>query len=56
MSKFNEKYLQLVRKHHAIILGQFFGHHHTDAFRMFYDSKGKVKHTCLLFCFYLVLH
>ncbi|CAK6959049.1 acid sphingomyelinase-like phosphodiesterase 3b [Scomber scombrus] len=38
MSKFNEKYLELVQKHNSVILGQFFGHHHTDAFRMFYDS------------------
>ncbi|XP_053182888.1 acid sphingomyelinase-like phosphodiesterase 3b [Scomber japonicus] len=37
-SKFNEKYLELVQKHHSVILGQFFGHHHTDAFRMFYNS------------------
>ncbi|XP_075421098.1 acid sphingomyelinase-like phosphodiesterase 3b [Tenrec ecaudatus] len=37
---FNERYLEVVRKHHRVIAGQFFGHHHTDGFRMFYDDKG----------------
>ncbi|XP_008064713.1 acid sphingomyelinase-like phosphodiesterase 3b [Carlito syrichta] len=37
---FNEQYLKVVQKHHRVIAGQFFGHHHTDSFRMFYDEKG----------------
>ncbi|XP_045332240.1 acid sphingomyelinase-like phosphodiesterase 3b isoform X3 [Leopardus geoffroyi] len=37
---FNEDYLKVVRKHHHVIAGQFFGHHHTDSFRMFYDDTG----------------
>ncbi|KAG9328981.1 hypothetical protein JZ751_021841 [Albula glossodonta] len=37
---FNRRYLDLVQRHHAVIAGQFFGHHHTDTFRMFKDSKG----------------
>ncbi|KAM5248630.1 acid sphingomyelinase-like phosphodiesterase 3b [Ctenodactylus gundi] len=37
---FNKEYLKVVRKHHGIIAGQFFGHHHTDSFRMFYDDAG----------------
>uniref|UniRef100_A0A8D2CSI2 Sphingomyelin phosphodiesterase acid like 3B n=1 Tax=Sciurus vulgaris TaxID=55149 RepID=A0A8D2CSI2_SCIVU len=37
---FNEQYLKVVRKHHRVIAGQFFGHHHTDSFRMFYDDTG----------------
>ncbi|KAM4871807.1 acid sphingomyelinase-like phosphodiesterase 3b [Thomomys bottae] len=37
---FNEAYLQVVRRHHHVIAGQFFGHHHTDSFRMFYDDTG----------------
>ncbi|KAM9243833.1 acid sphingomyelinase-like phosphodiesterase 3b [Dugong dugon] len=37
---FNERYLEVVRKHHRVIAGQFFGHHHTDSFRMFYDDTG----------------
>uniref|UniRef100_A0A665SWS5 Acid sphingomyelinase-like phosphodiesterase n=1 Tax=Echeneis naucrates TaxID=173247 RepID=A0A665SWS5_ECHNA len=42
------KYLDLIQKHHSVIFGQFFGHHHTDSFRMFYNSKGKVKCTMFL--------
>ncbi|KAG8506761.1 Acid sphingomyelinase-like phosphodiesterase 3b, partial [Galemys pyrenaicus] len=37
---FNEEYLKVIRKHHRVIAGQFFGHHHTDSFRMFYDDAG----------------
>ncbi|XP_027482210.1 acid sphingomyelinase-like phosphodiesterase 3b isoform X1 [Zalophus californianus] len=37
---FNEEYLKVVRKHHRVIAGQFFGHHHTDSFRMFYSDAG----------------
>uniref|UniRef100_A0A8C6W9N1 Acid sphingomyelinase-like phosphodiesterase n=1 Tax=Nannospalax galili TaxID=1026970 RepID=A0A8C6W9N1_NANGA len=37
---FNEEYLKVVQKHHQVIAGQFFGHHHTDSFRMFYDNAG----------------
>lgn len=37
---FNEKYLKVIQKHHRVIAGQFFGHHHTDTFRMFYDDAG----------------
>ncbi|XP_068180131.1 acid sphingomyelinase-like phosphodiesterase 3b [Antennarius striatus] len=37
--KFNKMYLDLIQNHHSVILGQFFGHHHTDSFRMFYDSE-----------------
>ncbi|KAJ0066504.1 hypothetical protein NL108_013972 [Boleophthalmus pectinirostris] len=40
IAKFNEQYLKLIQKHHAVILGQFFGHHHTDSFRMIYNSDG----------------
>nr|XP_034359060.1 acid sphingomyelinase-like phosphodiesterase 3b [Arvicanthis niloticus] len=37
---FNEEYLKVIQKHHRVIAGQFFGHHHTDSFRMFYDNTG----------------
>lgn len=40
--KFNTVYLDLIKKHHSVVMGQFFGHHHTDSFRMFYDSEGKI--------------
>ncbi|KAG9276455.1 acid sphingomyelinase-like phosphodiesterase 3b [Astyanax mexicanus] len=38
--QFNKHYLELIQKHHDIIIGQFFGHHHTDSFRLFYDKAG----------------
>ncbi|NWW45245.1 ASM3B phosphodiesterase, partial [Pedionomus torquatus] len=37
---FNERYLKIVQKHHKVIAAQFFGHHHTDSFRMFYSDTG----------------
>ncbi|XP_025932146.1 acid sphingomyelinase-like phosphodiesterase 3b isoform X2 [Apteryx rowi] len=39
-SNFNERYLKIVQKHHRVIAAQFFGHHHTDSFRMFYGDTG----------------
>ncbi|KAM9851637.1 acid sphingomyelinase-like phosphodiesterase 3b [Aulostomus maculatus] len=48
MPQFNKQYLELIRKHHAVILGQFFGHHHTDSFRMFYDLKNSPISTMFL--------
>ncbi|KAM9723193.1 acid sphingomyelinase-like phosphodiesterase 3b [Menidia menidia] len=39
-SRFNRLYLDLILKHHSVIIGQFFGHHHTDSFRMFYNAEG----------------
>ncbi|KAM7383169.1 hypothetical protein PAMP_002843 [Pampus punctatissimus] len=53
--KFNKKYLELIQKHHSVILGQFFGHHHTDSFRMFYNSEGKVRPLLLLVFFFTLL-
>ncbi|XP_051999395.1 acid sphingomyelinase-like phosphodiesterase 3b [Xyrauchen texanus] len=38
--EFNKRYIDLIKKHHDVILGQFFGHHHTDSFRLFYSSNG----------------
>ncbi|KAM3829827.1 acid sphingomyelinase-like phosphodiesterase 3b isoform 2-T2 [Vipera latastei] len=35
---FNQRYTEIIQKHHAVIAAQFFGHHHTDSFRMFYDN------------------
>ncbi|KAM7358405.1 acid sphingomyelinase-like phosphodiesterase 3b isoform 2-T6 [Cochliomyia hominivorax] len=37
----NKRYLELVRKYSSIIQGQFFGHLHSDSFRIIYDDKGK---------------
>ncbi|XP_007491519.2 acid sphingomyelinase-like phosphodiesterase 3b [Monodelphis domestica] len=36
---FNKRYMEIIKKHYRVIEGQFFGHHHTDSFRMFYDDK-----------------
>uniref|UniRef100_A0A3B3ZKD0 Sphingomyelin phosphodiesterase C-terminal domain-containing protein n=1 Tax=Periophthalmus magnuspinnatus TaxID=409849 RepID=A0A3B3ZKD0_9GOBI len=47
-AKFNQQYLKLIQKHHAVILGQFFGHHHTDSFRMIYNSDGSPVSTIFL--------
>ncbi|XP_041096408.1 acid sphingomyelinase-like phosphodiesterase 3b [Polyodon spathula] len=38
--RFNERYLEIIRKHHPVIAGQFFGHQHTDTFHMFYNNSG----------------
>ncbi|XP_056364857.1 acid sphingomyelinase-like phosphodiesterase 3b [Oenanthe melanoleuca] len=37
---FNRRYLGIVQQHHRVIAAQFFGHHHTDSFRMFYSHTG----------------
>ncbi|KAL1459813.1 hypothetical protein WDU94_011767 [Cyamophila willieti] len=37
--KYSAKYLRLVRKHASIIMGQFFGHLHSDTFRIVYDDN-----------------
>jgi len=38
--RFNHRYLEFVRKYSKIIIGQFFGHQHSDSFRIFRDEKG----------------
>ncbi|XP_063217547.1 acid sphingomyelinase-like phosphodiesterase 3b [Bacillus rossius redtenbacheri] len=39
--KFNRQYLRLVRKYSDIIVGQFFGHLHSDSFRIIYADTGR---------------
>lgn len=39
--KHNAKYLQLVRLYSDIIRGQFFGHWHSDTFRIVYSDVGE---------------
>lgn len=39
--KNNLRYLDLVRRYSSIISGQFFGHLHSDSFRIIYDGIGK---------------
>nr|XP_022908691.1 acid sphingomyelinase-like phosphodiesterase 3b [Onthophagus taurus] len=36
----NRKYLKLIRKYSSIIQAQFFGHLHSDSFRVIYNEKG----------------
>ncbi|XP_053122980.1 acid sphingomyelinase-like phosphodiesterase 3b isoform X2 [Hemicordylus capensis] len=37
---FNQRYTEIIQKHHGVIVAQFFGHHHTDSFKMFYSNTG----------------
>lgn len=37
---FNKRYIEIIQKYHTVIAGQFFGHHHTDSFKMFYSTTG----------------
>ncbi|XP_053560759.1 acid sphingomyelinase-like phosphodiesterase 3b [Bombina bombina] len=39
-NNFNQRYIEIIKKHHEVIQGQFFGHEHTDTFRMFYNDQG----------------
>lgn len=39
--KNNLRYLRLVKKYSSIIQGQFFGHLHSDSFRVVYSDSGK---------------
>ncbi|KAL3276582.1 hypothetical protein HHI36_011954 [Cryptolaemus montrouzieri] len=39
----NRRYLKLVRRYADIIVGQFFGHLHSDTFRVIYNEHGKYE-------------
>lgn len=39
--RFNRRYLQIVRRYSNIISGQFFGHLHSDTFRVIYNEIGE---------------
>lgn len=39
--KNNLRYLDLIRKYSSIIQGQFFGHLHSDSFRIVYNDQGE---------------
>lgn len=41
--RYSRKYIQLIRRYSDIIVGQFFGHLHSDTFRVIYDEKGITK-------------
>lgn len=40
---YNKRFNQIVRSYADIIAGQFFGHHHTDTFRIFKDGNKAVS-------------
>lgn len=37
----NQKYVNIVRNYSTVIAGQFFGHLHSDSFRVVYDRDGR---------------
>ena len=41
--KYNRRYLDFVRRYSDIIVGQFFGHQHSDSFRIFRDKQGELN-------------
>ncbi|XP_039277687.1 acid sphingomyelinase-like phosphodiesterase 3a [Nilaparvata lugens] len=41
LPRHNARYLDLVRRYASIITGQFFGHLHSDSFRVIYNDDGK---------------
>lgn len=52
--KNNLRYLRLIRKYSSIIQGQFFGHLHSDSFRIVYNDMGKAFPS-IAFYFFLQL-
>lgn len=46
--RFNRRYLHLVRKYSESIVGQFFGHLHSDTFRIVYSDTGKTLNNCFV--------
>lgn len=45
--KNNAKYLSLIRKYSSIIQGQFFGHLHSDSFRIVYENGKLCVYVCI---------
>jgi len=62
---FNQRFVDLLRQYHKVILAAIFGHEHTDGFRVVYVN-GKSRHnllicvlflsTCKMFVPFLCLH
>ncbi|XP_077973998.1 acid sphingomyelinase-like phosphodiesterase 3b isoform X2 [Styela clava] len=46
--EYNERFNDIIRSYADVISGQFFGHHHTDHFKIFKDASGKVISSVLL--------
>lgn len=53
--KNNLRYLRLVRKYSNVILGQFFGHLHSDSFRIIYNEIGKVIYNHIVVVVYTIV-
>lgn len=47
-SEFNNRFISIVREFDDVIAGMFFGHHHTDTFKIVKDTKGNVISSMLL--------
>jgi len=45
----NQRYLEMVRRYAPVIQGQFFGHLHSDTFRLIYDAKGAFSMRLVLY-------
>lgn len=54
--KNNLRYLQLVRKYSSIILGQFFGHLHSDSFRIIYNDNGEWQDFLIHWIYHTIVH
>ncbi|KAG0711140.1 Acid sphingomyelinase-like phosphodiesterase 3b [Chionoecetes opilio] len=37
--RYNERFIKLVQQHARVIEAQFYGHHHTDSFRLIFDDE-----------------
>lgn len=42
-AEYNDKYVGVVQRFADIVTAQFFGHQHTDSFRIFKDLQGRSK-------------
>lgn len=45
---YNERFVQIIRNNKDVIAGMFFGHHHSDAFRIIKDANGNIIQSILL--------
>jgi len=43
--KYNQQYTDMIAEYSGVVNGQFFGHHHTDSYRMMYDQYHKAVGT-----------
>lgn len=53
---YNERFVQIIRDHKDVIFGMFFGHHHSDTFRIIKDADGNIARIELVVFDLLSLH